>query len=79
MYFALQAAGIFSIDGRIVGDDQAFDDEVIGRVGVGLSAYGYAAPVGALESNEDLAALMSRQVPRACDTHVTFRRLGLSC
>ncbi len=56
---ALQAAGISSIDGRIVGDDQAFDDE---GVGAGWAwdylQYGYAAPVGALEFNEDVAALM---------------------
>ena len=55
---ALQAAGISSIDGRIVGDDQAFDDE---GVGAGWAwdylQYGYAAPVGALEFNENVAAL----------------------
>ena len=55
---ALQAAGIFSIDGRIVGDDQAFDDEGIGAGWAwDYLQYGYAAPVGALEFNEDLAAL----------------------
>ena len=46
---ALEAAGIQPIDGRIVGDDSAFDDE---GLGAGWSwdylQYGYAAPVGAL-------------------------------
>ncbi len=55
---ALQAAGISSIDGRIVGNDQAFDDEGIGD---GWSwdylQYEYAAPVGALEYNENNATL----------------------
>jgi D-alanyl-D-alanine carboxypeptidase/D-alanyl-D-alanine-endopeptidase (penicillin-binding protein 4) len=54
----LQAAGIFSIDGRIVGDDQAFDDEGIGAGWAwDYLQYGYAAPVGALEFNESLATL----------------------
>ena len=44
---ALQAAGIFSIEGRIVGDDQAFDDEGIGAGWAwDYLQYGYAAPVG---------------------------------
>lgn len=55
---ALKAAGIERIDGRIIGDDQAFDEEGIGP---GWSwdylQYGYAAPVGALQYNEDVAAL----------------------
>jgi len=55
---ALEQAGIRTIDGRIVGDDQAFDDETLGA---GWSwdylQYGYAAPVGALEYNEDIATL----------------------
>jgi D-alanyl-D-alanine carboxypeptidase/D-alanyl-D-alanine-endopeptidase (penicillin-binding protein 4) len=55
---ALQSAGIFSIEGRIVGDDQAFDDEGIGAGWAwDYLQYGYAAPVGALEFNESLAAL----------------------
>jgi D-alanyl-D-alanine carboxypeptidase/D-alanyl-D-alanine-endopeptidase (penicillin-binding protein 4) len=54
----LQAAGIFSIDGRIVGDDQAFDDDGIGAGWAwDYLQYGYAAPVGALEFNESLATL----------------------
>jgi D-alanyl-D-alanine carboxypeptidase/D-alanyl-D-alanine-endopeptidase (penicillin-binding protein 4) len=54
----LQAAGISSIDGRIVGDDQAFDDEGIGAGWAwDYLQYGYAAPVGALEFNESVATL----------------------
>ena len=55
---ALRQAGITSIQGRIVGDDQAFDDE---GVGPGWSwdylEAGYAAPVGALQYNENTADL----------------------
>src|SRR5262249_12062834 len=55
---ALEKAGVRAIEGRIVGDDQAFDDETLGA---GWSwdylQYGYAAPVGALEYNEDIATL----------------------
>jgi D-alanyl-D-alanine carboxypeptidase/D-alanyl-D-alanine-endopeptidase (penicillin-binding protein 4) len=55
---ALHSAGIFSIEGRIVGDDQAFDDEGIGAGWAwDYLQYGYAAPVGALEFNENLATL----------------------
>ena len=55
---ALHAAGISSIDGRVVGDDQAFDDEGIGAGWAwDYLQYGYAAPVGALQFNEGLATL----------------------
>ena len=55
---ALRAAGISSIDGRIVGDDQAFDDEGIGDGWAwDYLQYDYAAPVGALEFNENVAVL----------------------
>lgn len=55
---ALRAAGIDSVDGRIIGDDQAFDDEWIGEGWAwDYLQYDYAAPVGALEYNEDFAAL----------------------
>ena len=55
---ALQRAGISAIDGRIVGDDQAFDDQGIGAGWAWdyLEA-GYAAPVGALQYNENTADL----------------------
>lgn len=55
---ALKAMGITGIDGRIIGDDQAFDDE---GVGPGWSwdylEAGYAAPSGALQYNENTADL----------------------
>jgi serine-type D-Ala-D-Ala carboxypeptidase/endopeptidase (penicillin-binding protein 4) len=55
---ALREAGVSHIRGRIVGDDQAFDDEGIGP---GWSwdylHAGYAAPVGALQFNENVATI----------------------
>jgi D-alanyl-D-alanine carboxypeptidase/D-alanyl-D-alanine-endopeptidase (penicillin-binding protein 4) len=55
---ALRSAGIHRIAGRIVGDDQAFDDEGIGGGWAwDYLQFGYAAPVGALQYNEDVAAL----------------------
>ena len=55
---ALKAAGITGIHGRVIGDDQAFDDE---GVGPGWSwdylEAGYAAPIGALQYNENTADL----------------------
>ncbi|HYT75512.1 MAG TPA: D-alanyl-D-alanine carboxypeptidase/D-alanyl-D-alanine-endopeptidase [Vicinamibacterales bacterium] len=55
---ALKTAGIHRIDGAIIGDDDQFDDV---RLGQGWAwdnlEYGYAAPVGALEYNEDVAVL----------------------
>jgi len=55
---ALRRAGINQIAGRIVGDDQAFDDEGLGD---GWSwdylQYGYAAPVGALQFEENVARM----------------------
>ncbi|MGE5814202.1 MAG: D-alanyl-D-alanine carboxypeptidase/D-alanyl-D-alanine-endopeptidase [Acidobacteriota bacterium] len=57
----LRKAGISSIDGRIVGNDDLFDDTEIGN---GWSwddlAYGYAAPVGALTYNESLVTITAR-------------------
>ena len=56
---ALAAAGIRRIDGRIIGNDQAFDDEGLGAGWAwDYLQYGYAAPVGALQYNEDVAALV---------------------
>jgi D-alanyl-D-alanine carboxypeptidase/D-alanyl-D-alanine-endopeptidase (penicillin-binding protein 4) len=50
----LKAAGIRAVNGRIVGDDSAFDDEDLGR---GWSwddlAEGYAAGISALQYNEN--------------------------
>jgi D-alanyl-D-alanine carboxypeptidase/D-alanyl-D-alanine-endopeptidase (penicillin-binding protein 4) len=54
----LKTAGITRIDGAIVGDDNAFDDQ---GLGAGWSwddlQYGYAAPAGALEFNENVVQL----------------------
>jgi serine-type D-Ala-D-Ala carboxypeptidase/endopeptidase (penicillin-binding protein 4) len=62
----LRAAGITAIKGRVIGNDQAFDDE---GVGPGWSwdylQYGYAAPVGALQFNENVAVL--RVLPGAAE------------
>jgi len=55
---ALRGAGIEEIDGRIIGDDQRFDDDGIGPGWAwDYLQYGYAAPVGALEFNENQATL----------------------
>ena len=55
---ALRSAGIREIRGRVIGNDQAFDDEGIGP---GWSwdylEAGYAAPSGALQFNENAALL----------------------
>ena len=52
----LKAAGVTAIDGRIVGDDNAFDDEGVGPGWAWdyLEA-GYAAPIGALQFNDNTA------------------------
>jgi D-alanyl-D-alanine carboxypeptidase/D-alanyl-D-alanine-endopeptidase (penicillin-binding protein 4) len=56
--WALASAGIRRIDGRIIGDDQALDEE---GVGAGWAwdylQYAYAAPAGALVYNESVAVL----------------------
>jgi D-alanyl-D-alanine carboxypeptidase/D-alanyl-D-alanine-endopeptidase (penicillin-binding protein 4) len=58
---ALKAAGVSRIDGNVVGDASAFDAR---RLGQGWAwdylQYGYAAPIGALEFNEDIALLSIR-------------------
>lgn len=54
----LRQAGVKSIDGRIVADDRAFDAE---SLGAGWSwdylVYDYAAPVSALQYNENVASI----------------------
>jgi serine-type D-Ala-D-Ala carboxypeptidase/endopeptidase (penicillin-binding protein 4) len=64
----LKAAGITRIDGNVVGDAGAFDGR---RLGQGWSwdylQYGYAAPIGALEFNEDIATLSIRPGPAPGD------------
>lgn len=58
---ALQRAGIERIAGAVIGDDQAFDQAGLGQ---GWSwdylQDGYAAPVGALQFNEDIAKITIR-------------------
>lgn len=55
---ALRSAGIRRIDGRILGDDRAFDDEGLGAGWAwDYLAAGYAAPSGALSYNENVAVL----------------------
>ena len=54
-------AGIHAIEGQLIGDDNAFEDE---GIGAGWSwddlAYGYAAPVGALAFDENAVELAIR-------------------
>jgi serine-type D-Ala-D-Ala carboxypeptidase/endopeptidase (penicillin-binding protein 4) len=65
---ALRTAGIQEIDGRIVGDDQSFDDEGIGAGWAwDYLQFGYAAPVGALEINENIATLLVEPGPMVGD------------
>jgi D-alanyl-D-alanine carboxypeptidase/D-alanyl-D-alanine-endopeptidase (penicillin-binding protein 4) len=74
---ALRTAGIQSIDGRVIGNDQAFDDE---GVGAGWAwdylQYGYAAPVGALEFNENVAALSIAPATEATDRPIVMLQPG---
>jgi D-alanyl-D-alanine carboxypeptidase/D-alanyl-D-alanine-endopeptidase (penicillin-binding protein 4) len=63
---ALREAGIHEINGRIVGDDQMFDEEGIGGGWAwDYLQYSYAAPVGALQYNEDVAELIVAPGSRA--------------
>ena len=63
---ALKAAGITTIDGRIIGDDDRFDDEVLGAGWAwDYLQYGYAAPIGALQYNENAADLTVTPGPAA--------------
>ena len=56
---ALAAAGINRIEGRIIGDDNLFDDEALGAGWAwDYLQYGYAAPIGALQYNEDVVTLV---------------------
>ena len=57
----LRAAGISRVTGRIIGDDNAFDDETLGAGWAWdyLEA-GYAAPVSALQYGENVAVLRIR-------------------
>ena len=58
---ALRAAGITRIEGRLIGDDNAFDDEGLGAGWAwDYLAAGYAAPSGALSYNENVAVVRIR-------------------
>ena len=65
---ALKAAGITTIEGNVVGDDTSFDER---RLGQGWSwdylQDGYAASIGALEYDEDVATLSIRPGLQAGD------------
>jgi D-alanyl-D-alanine carboxypeptidase/D-alanyl-D-alanine-endopeptidase (penicillin-binding protein 4) len=74
---ALRGAGITSIEGRIVGEDQAFDDEGIGAGWAwDYLQYGYAAPVGALEFNENIATLTVLPGPATGDPAIVNLTAG---
>ena len=68
MAAALGAAGVSRVDGRLVGDDRACDDE---RFGDGWQwddlPYGYSAPVGALQFNENLVEVVVTPAAQAGD------------
>jgi D-alanyl-D-alanine carboxypeptidase/D-alanyl-D-alanine-endopeptidase (penicillin-binding protein 4) len=76
---ALKAQGISAIDGRIIGDDNALDDEGLGQGWAWdyLSA-GYATPSGALEFNEGLVQIVIRPGAAAGDP-VTFDLRPAGC
>ena len=64
----LRAAGVRAVDGRIIGSDEALDDEELGN---GWSwddlAYGYSAPVTGLVYNESLIRINARPGVRPGD------------
>lgn len=63
---ALRAAGIRRISGRLVGDDDAFEDRMFGDGWAWDDlAFGYAAPVGALQYHENLVEVVIRPARRA--------------
>jgi len=68
---ALKSTGVTRIDGNVVADDSAFDRRGLGQ---GWSwdylQYGYAAPSGALEYNENTATLSIRPGPSPGDQAV---------
>jgi D-alanyl-D-alanine carboxypeptidase/D-alanyl-D-alanine-endopeptidase (penicillin-binding protein 4) len=54
----IAAAGIRRVNGRLVGDDNAFDEELFGQGWAwDYLQEGYAAPIGALQVFEDVVAL----------------------
>ena len=62
----IRAAGITAIEGRIIGDDNAFDDEGLGQGWAwDYLASGYATPIGALDFNENIVRLALKPGPKA--------------
>lgn len=62
----LKALGISRIDGRIIGDDDAFEDEMLGEGWAWDDlAFSYAAPGGALVFNENVVSLVIRPAAEA--------------
>ena len=60
----LRAAGISGIDGRIIGDDDAFDDEGRGKSWAWDDLpYGYATPGGALLHHDNVVELVVQAGP----------------
>jgi serine-type D-Ala-D-Ala carboxypeptidase/endopeptidase (penicillin-binding protein 4) len=56
---ALRAKGIARIEGRLIGDDNALDDDAYGDGWAWDDlGYGYSAPAGALQFNENVASLV---------------------
>ena len=54
----LKCLGVRVIDGRIIGDDNAFDEDDLGAGWAwDYLAYGYATPGGALQYNENIVSL----------------------
>jgi D-alanyl-D-alanine carboxypeptidase/D-alanyl-D-alanine-endopeptidase (penicillin-binding protein 4) len=65
---ALKSAGITAVGGQVIGDDQAFDEEGLGGGWAwDYLQYGYAAPVGALQYNENVAELIVSPSAQAGD------------
>lgn len=63
---ALRSAGIRQVDGRIIGDDDAFEDQMFGDGWAWDDlAFGYAAPIGALQYHESLVEVVIRPGSRA--------------
>jgi D-alanyl-D-alanine carboxypeptidase/D-alanyl-D-alanine-endopeptidase (penicillin-binding protein 4) len=64
----LRSAGITRVTGRIIGDDNAFDDEMLGAGWAwDYLAWGYAAPVSALQYNENVIVLRMKPGAREGD------------
>ena len=72
---ALRAAGIQRVQGRVIGDDNAFDDDGLGAGWAwDYLADGYAAPAGALSYNENVVTI--RVAPGAAEGDPTRLELA---